>query len=234
MITERQKDILNGIIKEYISSADPISSQLLEEKYELGICPATIRSEMQKLTNEGFLCQPHTSAGRIPTDKGYEFFVEKLFEEMLSGQDKSFNLGDWLWKESEDISKLASLITKDVAEASSNLALTYLVEDEILWKEGWENILKEPEFEEKRQIEHFIDFLKSFEANIKETCSDRRIQIYIGKNPFSKFHDFSIILSSCRFPKKQKGFLAILGPKRMNYDRNISLINFAVKNLENI
>ncbi len=78
-ITERQEKILNKVLQEYIKSAQPVSSQLLEKKYDFGISPATIRIEMQKLTDKGFLYQPHTSAGRVPTDKGYRLFVDKLF-----------------------------------------------------------------------------------------------------------------------------------------------------------
>ncbi len=80
MITDRQADILNEIIKEYIKLASPVSSHSLEKKKGLNISSATIRNEMQKLTDEGYLCQPHTSAGRLPTDKGYRFFVDQLFE----------------------------------------------------------------------------------------------------------------------------------------------------------
>jgi len=76
--TQRQTEILNRLIQEYIDSARPVSSQLLEKKYDFSICPAMIRIEMQKLTDQGFICQPHTSAGRVPTDKGYRFFVDNL------------------------------------------------------------------------------------------------------------------------------------------------------------
>jgi heat-inducible transcription repressor HrcA len=68
------------IIREYVESARPVSSQYLGERYDFGICPASIRIEMQKLTDDGFLTQPHTSAGRIPTDKGYRLFVDQLAE----------------------------------------------------------------------------------------------------------------------------------------------------------
>jgi len=77
-ITARQKAILKAVVKEYVRSAKPVASQQLEDKYDFGIKPASIRIEMQKLTDEGFLNQPHTSAGRTPTDKGYRLFVNEL------------------------------------------------------------------------------------------------------------------------------------------------------------
>ncbi len=91
MITERQGEILNRIVKEYITLAEPVSSQLLEKKHKFGLSPATIRNEMQKLTDDGYLLQPHTSAGRVPTDKGYRFFVDKLLENNFRDLEKDFN-----------------------------------------------------------------------------------------------------------------------------------------------
>ena len=76
MISERQEEIIKLLVKEYIKSAEPISSKFLAEKYDFGICPSTLRIEFQYLIKEGFLEQPHTSAGRVPTDKAYRFFVD--------------------------------------------------------------------------------------------------------------------------------------------------------------
>src|SRR4030042_6643044 len=77
-LTERQEKILDIALREYVATAQPVSSQELLKKHDFGVSPATIRNEMQKLTDKGYLLQPHTSAGRIPTDKGYRFFVNKL------------------------------------------------------------------------------------------------------------------------------------------------------------
>ena len=98
LITDRQKDILDKIIQEYISSAEPVPSQSLEKKYDFGLSPATIRGEMHKLTEEGFLYQPHTSAGRVPTDKGYRFFVDNL----LNKEFNIFSAENWFAKELDD------------------------------------------------------------------------------------------------------------------------------------
>ena len=75
-LTLRQADILDSVISEYIRLAEPISSQHLEKRYDFGVSPATIRNELQALSEKGYLAQPHTSAGRMPTDKGYRFFVD--------------------------------------------------------------------------------------------------------------------------------------------------------------
>ena len=101
-LTERQEKILDIIVREYVNSAQPVSSKLLEKKYDFDISPATIRIEMQKLTDKGFLSQPHTSAGRVPTDNGYRFFVNNLMEQKNRNVDE---VGDWLKEDIEDTFK---------------------------------------------------------------------------------------------------------------------------------
>ncbi|MDP2864153.1 MAG: hypothetical protein Q8N73_00630 [bacterium] len=233
-ITERQEKILNTIVKEYIDSAWPVSSQLLEKKYDFGISPATIRIEMQKLTETGLLCQLHTSAGRIPTDKGYRFFVNGLIarqsfaSQNLGGfeKDYDFKIENWVDEEITDTVKFIQSLTKNLALASSALALSYLPEEGILWKEGWEEILREPEVEEKNFISNFTKLLENFEKNIGDLKINSGVKIYIGReNPFPKAKDFSIICSRFYFPTEKEVVVSLLGPKRMNYDRNIGLIN---------
>lgn len=232
-ITERQTEILNRLVEEYINSAKPVSSQLLERKSNFGICPATIRIDMQKLTDAGFLYQPYTSAGRIPTDKGYRFFVDDLLEKGFFEWNYHFEIEDWLEEEIADTIKLIQYLTKKIATLSSNLALAYLFDEKILWKEGWEEILQEPEFKEEKFVSRFAELLKNFKEEIEELKINSEIKIYIGKeNPFSKAKDFSIIISQCRFLRNQKGILAILGPKRMTYGKNISSLNSLIKLLE--
>ena len=229
MITERQGEILNRTVREYIELAQPVSSQLLEKKYDFSICPATIRIEMQKLTDKGFLLQPHTSAGRVPTDKGYRFFVDELLKKELEG----FELEDWFTEEIDDTIKFIQLLTKNLALASQSLVLSYFEKEKICWKEGWEEILKTPEFREENYIINFTGFLESFEKNIEDLKLNSGIKIYIGReNPFKKTKDFSIISSKCCLPGDGQTIISLLGPKRMDYDRNIGLINSLTKLLE--
>jgi len=235
MITERQEEILNRIIQEYINSAQPISSQLLEKKYDFGIRPAMIRVEMQKLTDKGYLLQPHTSAGRMPTDKSYRFFVNKLLESEISEFEEIFKIEKIFKEAREDILKWAFNLTKFLAEESSNFAILYPLERDFFLKEGWEEILEEPEFEEKDLVFDFAKLLEDFEEKVKELKLNSGIKVFIGReNPFSRAKDFSIISSKCCFPEAGEGIISLLGPKRMDYDRNIGLINSLTKLLEKI
>ncbi len=229
-ITERQGKILNTLIEEYIDLAQPVSSQLLEKKYDFGVCPATIRIEMQKLTDKGYLFQPHTSAGRVPTDKGYRFFVDNLLERGF----EDFEVKDLFEDEIKNNIKFIQVLTKNLAQISGALALSYFEKEKVFWKEGWEEILKEPEFEEKDFLLRFAEFLENFENDIENFEINSGIKIYIGKeNPFKKAKDFSLISSRCHLPNDD-GIISLLGPKRMAYDKNISLINSLTKILERL
>lgn len=232
-ISVRQKQILDQILQEYILSAEPVSSHLLKEKCNFGFCPATIRNEMQKLTEQGYLEQPHTSAGRVPTDKAYRFFVDNLAK---ANFDKSFvNEFQEIGQGIEDVFRLAQLLVKNLSSVSLNLTISYLPEENLLLKEGWEQVFQGPEFKDFNYGLRFLKLVQELEEEIRdfEISEDESLKIYIGReNPISEADDFSMLVSGCRFAENQDGILLILGPKRMAYDKNIALINSVTKLLE--
>ena len=216
-LTVRQSQILQSAVLEYISIAVPVSSQLLEEKYNLVVSSATIRNEMKWLESEGFLIQPHISAGRVPTDKGYRFFVDSVFQERV--------------REHKRI-RFDHVMLKNLAAASGNLAFVYAQEQDLVWKEGWERLLLEPEFEEKEYLINFARFLRDVEKSVRNFQIDR-MHVYIGKeNPFSKVCDFSIIISECAFEDDEHGFISLIGPTRMAYQNNIRLMKSVWKSIK--
>src|SRR3954454_19199342 len=78
MLEDRKLDVLRAIVEDYVSTNEPVGSKSLVERHQLGVSPATIRNDMAALEDEGYITQPHTSAGRVPTDKGYRLFVDRL------------------------------------------------------------------------------------------------------------------------------------------------------------
>lgn len=230
-ITERQGDILNRIVQEYIDSAQPVSSQSLEKKAKFGICPATIRIEMQKLTDKGYLSQPHTSAGRVPTDKGYRFFVDDLIGKQFEALKE---IEGWFDEGIKDEIKFIQFLTKNLAGYSQVLTFSYMEEEKIFWKEGWEEVLREPEFGEKDYLFGFTNFLEEFEKGIDKFKINSGVKIYIGKeSPWKSAKNFSIISSRCHLLNDKEGILSLIGPKRMDYNKNINLMNSLINLLEN-
>ena len=124
-LTDRQEIILNFLVKEYIDSAQPISSDLLKKKANLGVSPATIRNDLQELAELGYVAQPHTSAGRVPTNKGYKYFIEITFTQDNAPQFISREIEVAREKIEQEL-KLAQELTKSLAEISSTLSYTRL------------------------------------------------------------------------------------------------------------
>lgn len=219
-------------VREYVASAEPVSSQELLKKHDFGVSPATIRNEMQKLTDKGFLSQPHTSAGRVPTDKGYRFFVNNLLAK--EKPDNKLALVDWGENETDDTFKFIQNLTRHLAEKTRALALNYVEDGDIFWKEGWEEVLREPEFEERDNIIDFTRLLENFEEHIEDKKKEQGLSVYIGgENTYPKAKNFTIISSRYHLPSGEKGVISIIGPKRMEYDKNINLINSLMRLLDN-
>src|SRR5688572_25844177 len=85
----RKRNLLQAVIYHYVRTAKPVGSQVIVDKYNFGLSSATVRSLLSELEQDGFLIQPHTSAGRIPTDKGYRFYVDSLLEiQTLAGAEE--------------------------------------------------------------------------------------------------------------------------------------------------
>ncbi|MEK7124393.1 MAG: DeoR family transcriptional regulator [Patescibacteria group bacterium] len=141
MLTQRQEQILNSLIKEYIDRAEPVSSELLKKRCNLNVSPATIRNDLQDLTQKGYISQPHTSAGRVPTEKGYRYFAQIVFNE--NGVIST----DFIFREIEETKEKVDQelnLAKKLTEFLENLSSTFdtsrmekMVEEEMLF-----NILK--------------------------------------------------------------------------------------------
>lgn len=136
MITERQEKLLNFLIKEYISAAEPVGSVALKKVADLDVCEATVRNDLQVLTQKGYIEQPHTSAGRVPTKKAYKYFAEKFYKNNPPfakgfGRAEEEAFSDFIFKEIEntrkqieDELKLAGELMKSLSEVSMTLNYT--------------------------------------------------------------------------------------------------------------
>lgn len=226
MATERQKLILLAVVNEYIKTAQPVGSGFFQDAHNLQVSPATIRNELACLEEAGFLFQPHTSSGRVPTDAGYRFFVDTITEE------KEFK------KAGEIIGKLARLkeeedalfaeLARVIASLSRNMVLSGPWDARMLFKAGINEILSQPELADHSLRKHFGYIIDSFEENLEELSELTNYDnptVFIGKeNPISDAEDFSMIVSKCRL-LSDEGIIVILGPKRMNYKKNLQLLN---------
>jgi heat-inducible transcriptional repressor len=122
-LTERQKNLLLIIIRDYIDSAQPVGSKRLAEHYHLDLSPATIRNEMSALTELGYLRQPHTSAGRIPTEEGYRFFVGQMMNQAELPKSIQNNISDQFYQARADVDQWMHLAASVLAHQSQGASV---------------------------------------------------------------------------------------------------------------
>jgi len=224
MVTERKKIILETIVQEYVKTAQPVSSGCLVEKYSLDVSPATVRNEMAELEDEGYIYQPHTSAGRVPTEQAYEL--------LLSGwrtQKKNDSLKAAEVRMLEQMFSREETAYKQTAKAIAELshqAVFWAFHKNDLYYTGLSNLFSQPEFRQLEivsDISGVIDRLEELIDDNFERLPDGE-QILIGaKNPFGNF--LSTVLVKYR-DNHQIGLFGILGPMRMDYMHNLALVRF--------
>ncbi|MEK7120116.1 MAG: DeoR family transcriptional regulator [Patescibacteria group bacterium] len=227
-LKERHKKILAGVVKEHIKNAQPVSSECLLDRYNLDVSPATIRNDMMFLEEEGFLEQPHMSAGRIPTDFGYRFYIDELMGEPFLNKslDKIFSDMkchiEMMEKDFGDLKNVADYL----AHASGNMGVVSLANKDFIYQNGLGNLLNQPEFENVESMKKFAKILDNMENSMSDFFeNDKDIKICIGKENEITFPDFGFICTNISRKNGVKFFAGIIGPKRMNYQRNIALIN---------
>lgn len=239
-ITSRQKEILCQIIEEYAETASPVGSVTMAKLF--GVSPATIRAEMARLEVLGLIAQPHTSAGRVPTDAGYRFYVNNL-ENGMDTSTKSEVARKSLERGTHAIEvRIASQSQADAAirravdslvELTGNLGLATIGGQ--LYLSGISQLFTQPEFMDTRRVQAVAKLLDNLEPWLREAAPGEPLNIFIGQeNPIGKNSEVSLIISKFRSPFSDRSYIGVLGPTRQNYSRVMSLVRYTGKMLEEI
>ena len=224
MLKDRQKIILEAIIREYIRTARPIASRELLNDLELDISPATVRNEMLKLDEMGYLEQPYTSAGRIPTDRGYRFFVDNAIDKDELNRSEQNCIGELF--EHDTIEEFARECSKTVSRIAR--AFTAIgIDEDVVTDKGLSAILDEPEFQTIDRVKQFGKLIDLLDDDLQPLIENEEEKIFIGsENPIKEARPYTMMITRWSHPKGFNGFLALVGPTRMNYQKNISLIRY--------
>lgn len=236
-LTQRQIDILRSIIQEYTESGEPVGSEILEKKYKLGVSPATIRNEMVTLDKKNFLKKTHFSSGRVPSAKGFRFYIKKLMKEKELSTADEVAYKNSIWDERNETHRLLSQATKVLAHKTGLLSLA-ATDIGDLYYAGVSN------FFEKQELHNWdisrILFDRLDEVAFWERLLDKFLKIeediyyLLGEEDFS-----DPIFASCAtvFGEfecgKAKGIIGVVGPKRMYYDIVIPQIKYFSRLIEN-
>ncbi|EKE19186.1 MAG: Transcriptional regulator of heat shock protein [uncultured bacterium] len=232
-MNERQEKILSAVIEEYTQTAIPVGSQILVGKYEFKVSPATIRNDMMNLEEEGYLYQPHISAGRIPTDKGYRYFVEKVMKDKELSKEEQQKMQREFLKLKAQNTRLTRTTAKLLSHVSGNFAISSITESNEFADFGMRELMEAPEFKELDDMCRLVEMLDYVDEKFDKLTKDIKegeTRIFIGKeNPIEGSANCSMMVSPYRLSSGEKGILAIIGPKRMEYAKNKSMIEYVKK-----
>jgi heat-inducible transcriptional repressor len=229
-MTTRQEQILSSIVEQYAEVASPVGSSLLAKVFN--VSSATIRAEMAELERHGLIMQPHTSAGRVPTDKGYRLYVNNLSgekqattenrgEKALSARVSGGGLPDRTIRNAVDT----------LVELTHNLGLATIGDQ--LYMSGLSNLFGQPEFMQKGQVQQVARLLDNLEPWLREAAPNQPLSVYIGQeNPIGRAAGCSLIISRFRSPFSDRSYIGTLGPTRQSYRDVMTLVRHAGEELE--
>lgn len=228
-LTQRQIKILKCLVEEYINTASPVGSDVLEKKYTLGISPATVRNEMAVLAERGYLNQPHTSSGRVPSSKALHFYVDQLMEEKKLSVAEEVAAREKVMGSKDDLDKLMHEATKALAESVQSLSVA-ATEDGRVWHAGYAKILEIPEFYNIDVTSRVLGLLEEVnklqELFFKYPRWEHTVEIVFGEEiGWPNFNPVGVV--ACQFTSPWgKGSLGVIGPTRFNYPFVVPVVRY--------
>lgn len=226
MLTERQKTILEALIREYVETAEPVASEEIVRKHRLPFSPATVRNEFAALDEAGYVSQPHTSAGRVPTDKGYRFFINHLTAEDRVENKETLAMRDLA--RLEDPTEFMKQASRLLAHLTRNFVMAGFPSEDVFYKSGISEVMREPEFSDIALMHEFgalIDEIEDEVAHFFDPAEFAEPRTFIGsENPIRGAQRYGMIISSYDTPFHKESLIALVGPKRMDYKHNLALL----------
>lgn len=228
-LSARQTQILKALIDEYIETASPVGSENLDKKYNLGISPATIRNEMVALTNAGFLRQPYTSSGRVPSPTAMKFYISQLMEERQMSLADEVKAKEEIKGAGGDLDKILTEATHALAERTRSLALAATDEGR-LWHAGYANIFANPEFADLGVCSNLFSFLEEADK-IHELFFGRPdypspIDVFFGEElAWPELSPIGIVTTHFKAAGR-RGALGVVGPIRLSYATIIPTLRY--------
>lgn len=228
-LSERKRELLKAIIDEYISTAEPVGSEAIVKKHSLGVSPATVRNEMVALTREGFLSQPHTSAGRTPTPMGLKFYINELMKEQAVPVKDEVEIKENLWDHRFHFHRLLKQATKELSEKAGTLAIASTEEGDIYHSGGY-NILDMPEFVDidlTKTLLMLADRNEMLNEVLDRAVINEPVVVLLGDELGSEYLEYcGFVLAPFGSGKKNAGVIGVLGPTRMDYPQVVPTVRY--------
>ena len=232
-MTDRQVKLLVAIIEQYAEIAAPVGSITLAKLF--GVSSATIRSEMARLEELGYIAQPHTGVGRTPPDKGYRHYVNLLTEGGQPAQiDRSARaLEARVASAGDRADRVIRSAVDSLVELTHNLGLATIGDE--LYLAGMGNLFSQPEFLQGTNAQSVARLLDNLEPWLREAAPTEPLNVYIGsENPIGKSSGATLIISRFRSPYSDSSYIGVLGPTRQSYGRVMRLVQQTGQMLEEV
>lgn len=237
-LERRKSTVLRAVVSDYIRTGEPVGSAAVAKRHRLGVSSATVRNDMAILEEQGFLHQPHTSAGRVPTDLGYRFYVDALPqrpalpERQQEAIDRFF--GDAPLDPEEMVrgtALLLSRVTRYGAVAQPPRSAHVIVG-------GASNIVSEDAFERRetaRRLLEAIEEERAFLGLLRGLAGAADVVVRIGReNPLRAMHEASLVVARYGDARRMLGAIAVIGPTRMHYRESISAVRAVALHLSKV
>jgi len=232
-MTDRQKQILCAIVEQYAEVASPVGSSLLAKVFN--VSSATIRAEMAELERLSYINQPHTSAGRVPTDKGYRYYVNNLSEASRNTAEE--RRGERALSTRVHHGGVPERTIRNAVDTlvdlTHNLGLATIGNQ--LYMSGLSNLFGQPEFVSGASVQQVARLLDDLEPWLREAAPNKPLSVYIGaENPIGRSAQCTLIISRFRSPYSDQSYIGVLGSTRQSYRDVMNLVRHAGVALEEV
>lgn len=218
---ERQEKLLTLVIEHFIETAEPVGSRFLVDKGNLEWSEATVRNELRALEEAGYLTHPHTSAGRIPTEMGYQYYIQKLALDTALPTKQAEKKLETALATHDDYEQARKNVAKALVELADQTVMIAFSPDRVYYT-GLSNLFQKPDFAEINMVADLSAMFDRCEEALERffpTVTD--LNYFIGeRHPFG--HMLSVM--ALRFGRNKESLFLLLGPQRMDYYKNWGLM----------
>ena len=233
---QERKDVVLGIVvHEYIKTIAPVGSAHMVKQYGLNVSPATVRNTLSELEQDGYLTHPHTSAGRVPTEKGYRYYVDFLMKEIRLLEEEQLRLK---YEHKRGLNELENLLENMSMNLSDVTQCTSIVSfdewgSKIICR-GTNYMIQQDMHQDLERVRSLLRMLEEKEQMLEIINRDlkQKIDIFIGQElALKEMEHCSLAVSEFTDQRGRKGRVAILGPTRMDYDRVVAALNHVTETM---
>ncbi|HCR42598.1 TPA: hypothetical protein DIU46_01345 [Patescibacteria group bacterium] len=223
-LNARQKQVLKGVVEEYVKHSEPVGSARVAEMLPFSVSSATIRGDMAELTDSGYLVQPHTSAGRIPTEAGFKDYIETMLREHKELSLRQQEVLSAHFKHLKNLQERFKEAARMLSELSGSVGLL-MDEANQVYMSGLSKLPQLPEFRDEEFGADFMEMLEnpaeSFRSIMKQTTGQP--QVVLGKA--------SMVVT--KFGPGGRQVISVIGPMRMHYGKTLPAVEYIAKLLNN-